>query len=189
MNTRPRDSQRSKVYAAENATFTYGQTIPNDGLQKRVNEILDRRPIRARWGARSVSAILGRGGGWAGGGRISLGVSSRNDWMICHELAHILTPRQYAAHGPEYVGVYLFLVETVLGVEQARALREQFRAKRVKSNRKAIPAVLAEVPASRDQRDRERRKAATEEAARTITRLISTGRITKAAARRVVDAA
>jgi len=186
---RPRDSQRSKVYAAENSVFQFGQTIANSDLQRRAEEILDRRPIRARWGQRTVYVELGRSRGYAQGSRITLGVDCRNDWVLTHEIAHTLTPRQYAAHGPEYVGVFLFVVETVMGKDKATELRAAFKARRVRSNRKAIPAVRVDVPeakADRERADRARARAAAESAIRSMIRR---GEITKAAARRVIDAA
>lgn len=142
-----RDNQRSRVYNAESSIPAYwGQTIPNEELQGFVDKVLNRAPIRARWGSRRAIVELGRNGGRSYGGRILLGVRGRNKWVICHELAHELTAHRYAAHGPEFCGVFLFLVRTVIGTDAERQLREAFKAHRVKINRKGIPARLTVIP-------------------------------------------
>lgn len=139
--TRARDNQRSRVYAAENSVFTFGQTIPDALLQATLNDWLDRRPIRSRFGPRRITIERGKGAARAyGAHRITVGVRCRNEWLLCHELAHCLTPGAYAAHGPEYCGIYLFLVDLFIGPAKAAELRAAFRTRRVKWNNKAIPA-------------------------------------------------
>lgn len=184
----PRDSQRQRVYNAEHGLFDWGQTIPNDDLQQTVNDILDKRPIRSRWGSRSVSVRLGRGGGLSWNYNvISLGVGARNTWTICHELAHQLTPNRYAAHGPEFAGVMLFLVGTVMGEQDRKALLAAYRANKVKRSNAAIPEVRANVPPTKAERERVARKRQREEALSKINRWIVTGVITKADLRRAAD--
>lgn len=142
-----RDSQRSRVYAAEGSVPGYwGQTIANEDLQAFVDKALNRAPIRSRWGNRFVTVRLGRNGGRSYGGTILLGVRGRNPWVVSHELAHELTPGRFAAHGPEFCGVFLFLVRTVIGADAEKTLRDSFKAMRVKVNRKGIPARLKVVP-------------------------------------------
>lgn len=137
----PRDNQRSRLYAAERQAFQWGQTVPDTLLQATVNDILDRKPVRSRFGPRRITVERGKGGGRAyGGGRITLGVSARTEWIICHEVAHCLTPGSYASHGPEYAGIYLFLISAVLGPKEAARLRDAFRQHKVKWNSKALPA-------------------------------------------------
>jgi putative metallohydrolase (TIGR04338 family) len=80
---------------------------------------------------------------------ISLPRWDRRRWAILHELAHIATfyrhdqyyddeyggqilERTTADHGPEYAGVYLFLVRSFLGEEAHQALLESFGTHRVK---------------------------------------------------------
>lgn len=137
---RPRDSQRSRVYAAENSVFQFGQTIPDDLLQAFLNDILDKRAVRSRFGPRRVSVERGRSGARAYGSyRITMGVQARNEWLMCHELAHCLTPGMFAAHGPEFCGVYLFLLEIVISKDAADRLKAAFAEGGVKWNNKAIP--------------------------------------------------
>ena len=186
---RERDNQRQRVYSAENTMAgIWGQTIPNGELQAWVNAALDKRAIRSRWGARSIQVTLGRGGARARGKyEISLGMRSRNPWVICHELAHCLTPWDLAAHGPEFAGVELFLVQHLIGPDAAKELRAAFRAKKVRTNRKGIPAVRSDVPPTRATREKKIRDENLERAVATIQRLIARGQISKAEAIRVIQ--
>jgi hypothetical protein len=179
-----RDNQRSKVYAAEFSVFKEGQTIPDHKLQAYADTVLDKRVVRSRWGIKKVRVEFGRNSAASYGGRITLGVPSRNEWVMLHELAHELTPQEIG-HGPEFVGVYLFLVENVLGKETAAKLRAAFKEKRVKVNRKAIPAVRTQVPEPRAVRERAKRKAEREESLARVRRLLDQGFVTKADLRRL----
>ena len=101
-----------------------------------------------------------------------------------HELAHELAPRE-VKHGPEFVGIYLFLVDLVLGKAEGNRLRAAFKANRVRSSRKAIPAVRSDVPASRADRDKLERKRNRDESLLRVRRLLAAGHITKADLRRL----
>jgi len=186
---RPRDTQRSRVYEADRAIATWAQEISNNELQAFVDKALDKRAIRARWGARKVYVELGRGGAHGNYNRISLGVQTRNPHIICHELAHSLTSNKYAAHGPEYCGVYLFIANVIIGPEFAKQLRAAFKAQKVKVNRKGIPPITGTVVESRSAVDRLARQRAKAEATAKIKKWIETGVISKAEAKRVVDSA
>lgn len=184
----PRDTQRQRVYDAEHALFGWGQTIPNGDLQQAVNDILDKRPIRSRWGTKSVEVRLGRGGGLSSQyGLIWLGVQGRNPWVICHELAHELTPSKYAAHGPEFAGVMLFLIGTVMGDKHRKDLLAAYRANKVKRSNAAIPEVRDYVPPTKVELARVQKRKKRESALDQINRWVATGVVTKADLRRAAD--
>jgi putative metallohydrolase (TIGR04338 family) len=177
-----RDNQRSKVYAAEQASglMVNRQTIPNAELQGWVNAVLDRRVIRSRWGARSVEVKLtgGYGGASAWGSyKITASPSARNEYVMLHEIAHILSPDD-ERHGPRFCGVLLFLVRNVMGAEAHKSLLTAMREHRVKRSNAAIPAVRSNVPAPRKVRERETRKRQHEEARFVIARQVARGNIT-----------
>jgi len=177
-----RDNQRSKVYAAESASglMVNRQTIPNAELQGWVDAVLDRRVIRSRWGARSVEVRLtgGYGGARAYGTRkITASPSARNEYVMLHEIAHILTP-QDEGHGPQFCGVLLFLVRNVMGAEAHKSLLTAMRQHRVKRSNAGIPKVRSDVPSPRKAREREERKRQQELAAFTIIREVNRGNIT-----------
>ena len=179
-----RDNQKQRVYNAEKSVYKFGQTIPTNELQAYANKVLDKRAIRSRWGTRNVRVECGRSSGASYGGRITLGVACRNEWVMLHELAHELAPRE-VKHGPEFVGIYLFLVDLILGKAEGNRLRAAFKEQRVRSSRKAIPAVQDWVPASRVDRERAQRKANREESLLRVKRLLAAGHITKADLRRL----
>jgi hypothetical protein len=179
-----RDNQKQRVYNAEKSVYKFGQTIPTNELQAYANKVLDKRAIRSRWGTRNVRVELGRSSGSSYGGRITLGVACRNEWVMLHELAHELAPRE-VKHGPEFVGIYLFLVNLILGKDEADRLKAAFKEQRVRSSRKAIPAVQQFVPASRADRARAQKKVHREESLARVSRWLRDGYITKADLRRL----
>lgn len=168
----PRDSQRSKVYAAERATFhdysqpwqqaEYPTLAEATALVRRVErsaswaKLCDRGGMARTW--RPVTVEAGRNGGHAWGTHtISLGRYGRQDWVVLHELAHIATTRRYgdlaaAAHGWQFCDTYLRLVRTWLGKPQRDALRAAFRAHGVRytaprAKRQLTPEQKAELTA------------------------------------------
>ena len=135
---RPRDSQRSKVYAAENAVFPRIH-VPEPALreiaacQRWVDTVCAAPWFRRRWGLRDIRVTnnRGKGGSRASGSIMHMGVIHRNPAVLCHELAHCLAPRD-ARHNPLYTRTYLELVRFVIGRETYEALKAAFKAHRVK---------------------------------------------------------
>lgn len=151
---RPRDTQRSKVYAAEGVvakfrsphadrllttTKVYGDFGKADRVmisaaQAYVDDLLAQRWFQSRWGQRRIevgSKSYGRAVGYSGG-PIFLPPWARTEHTILHEVAHTLLTSRHAAHGPEFAATFLTLVEHRCGVEAAKALRESFAEHRVK---------------------------------------------------------
>lgn len=154
-----RDTQRSRVYAAENAAFR-GYPVASDRLadvesiERFVRDVWSRKrvaasfPSVARWqraqlaGGGLLRGSLptvkdGRGRRRAGATTsfITMPVWSRSKWVVLHELAHVITCREHpsaAGHGWEYCEVYLRLVRCVLGVEAHKQLKASFKAHRVR---------------------------------------------------------
>lgn len=162
--TRARDNQRQRLYDAEQAArlrcpeHSGHQTIANADLQSYVDKVLAHRAVQARWGQRSIQVSLSHGGGRSWGGVITLGTWARNPWAILHEIAHELVAVRYrsvAAHGPEFAGVFLWLVQTFLGKHQADLLREEFRTHRVRKTNKAIPAPTRTVVTQAERRTKQ----------------------------------
>jgi len=194
--TRERDTQRQRVYDAERAAWASGhdgkgffQTIPNDDLKGYVLTVLDKRSIRSRWGIRRVPRVefTHDGARAFGDYEVRFGLNMRNEMVVCHELAHTLCPDEYAWHGPEFVGIYLFLVRLMMGDEWAKSLSDAFRRYRVKRSNAAIPDVRNVVPQPRAERIREQKKAARDEAARKIQRWLDDGVVNKATLRAIIE--
>lgn len=169
-----RDSQMSRLYDAEDTAatrysgFHFRQAIPNDRLQGWVNEVMHRPAIQSRWGRRRIEVSLTHGGGRGGYGRIRLGVGARNEWVILHEIAHNLVPHHHAWHGPEFAGVLLFLVRTVLGKDAGDALRTAYREHRVRYTMSDVPKAGRHTVVTKTQRAKRDRET---QAARQATAL------------------
>ena len=165
-----RDSQRSKVYAAENEAFrAYSPknsepTLPRvKDCERFVKKVFASKRVKAAfpratreiWGVPRIED--GRGCRAARGGYSFLVLPrwARRDWVVLHEIAHTITGREVGdvpAHGWQYCTVYLRLVLYVLGREHHDALKASFKKHRVRFTepRKRKPltaeqrAVLAE---------------------------------------------
>jgi hypothetical protein len=150
---KPRDSQRSKLYAAENAAFRkfsdrHSLTIEEcTDVVRRIErsqlwadfeaEANERGHNLKPWAQRPINVLAGRGGGWANHAEISLGGWARCEWVILHEMAHTAVTRIYGLntvpwHGWEFASIYLRMVSRFMGSEAAAKLKAEFKAKRVK---------------------------------------------------------
>jgi putative metallohydrolase (TIGR04338 family) len=147
---RPRDSQKTRLYTAEQKVF--GNPEKNYALEERLTlaacqAYVDRlyqdpwfretfRTRRTLASGKPPAVLDGRGasiarGNWA---RLKLPRWARNETTILHEVAHAVKPAGIweAAHGREYAARYLLLVQHYLGRETAQRLRQSFRLHRVK---------------------------------------------------------
>jgi hypothetical protein len=153
-----RDSQRSKVYAAEREAGgieTYANertpvefTLPTvrdleiyvamvmgrQRLSSRYGEIVSYHPVRVGDGRRRRSAC-------AGMHQIDMPRGMRTKWVVLHELAHVICSRledrlprdkRTAGHGWRFAEIYLYLVKTHLGQARHDALRAAFKTHRVR---------------------------------------------------------
>lgn len=159
---RPRDSQRMKLYRAED-------NAEREAPYARLDDLHDMRAwlatiIRSQWWLNRWPYVVdldvrdgrGRKGAcgscWHNGNRLQhnnpaiLGELCmprhyRSQGIILHELAHVATDAhfgglhwksQVAAHGPEFARTYLELIAQYCGTFYADILRDQFHLLRVK---------------------------------------------------------
>lgn len=138
--SRPRDSQRSKVYKA--------QVEFEDALDGRNRGWTDIHAVRvgvewmvgSRWWQTRFPHVKGvlvkdrRGRRYPGGapprydfispeGMITLPRACRRKTDVLHELAHVVAPIDEAWHSPAFVSCYLALVDEYLGKMEALAFR------------------------------------------------------------------
>lgn len=128
-----RDFQRARVYRAEDyldeSTFLkfsnirecreYAESIwSNPAIRARFPKACstEKPPIKqAKTSSQSSQAY------WPPHEKVTLSKHGQNDYVVIHELAHIITEREYAKgedwikHGPLWADVHLFLVKTMLG--------------------------------------------------------------------------
>lgn len=140
----PRDSQRSKVYKAEQIAFK-GSSIDVPEI-KDIEEYIDH--IRSLGRVRESFPELVKFPVFVGDGRArrrpcanSSGIfmprHARQKWIVLHELSHTIIRRRYsvlraAGHGWQFAEAYLLLVRHVMGVEAHDRLKAQFKEHRVR---------------------------------------------------------
>ena len=139
---RPRDSQRARLYRAEDEVSP-GRRLPTvEILQTHIDELVTSDWFAGRWGRRSFEVRPGYGHRRATADRngvLQMPRWSRTELVLLHEVAHCLTPERYAAHGPEYAGVFLSLVRRRLSPAAAQALEDAFARHRVRWNMVSVP--------------------------------------------------
>lgn len=181
--TRPRDAQRSRLYRAEYPLWDVGQrwqTVPE--VQAYVDRLDESAWFQRRWGRRRIVVEDGRGRRSAVGYTYEIGVPRlmRRELIVLHEIAHCLTPRTYAPHGPEFAGVVLTLVRHKMGDEAGRQLAESYRAHKVRVNMKAVPKPKRSVVTMTEER---RRLAAAARRPPTLTERMDAVEVIRRAAR------
>ena len=139
---RPRDTQRVRLYRAED-DVSPGRRLPTVPiLQAYVDDLAASDWFTSRWGPRSFEIRPGHGHRRAtadGHGVLQMPRWSRTELVVLHEVAHCLTSDGYAAHGPEYAGVFLSLVRRRLSPATAQALEDAFSRHRVRWTATAVP--------------------------------------------------
>lgn len=136
--SRPRDSYRSKVYAAESAV--YG--APCDGMVPDLPELSEvvtfvREVGASEWWPRIWLPRVTDGRGsrrpraFPGQSRISMPRFARTRCMVIHEMAHLIQPRHEASHGQAWVKLYLTGLRDVIGGDTARRLSIEFARRNV----------------------------------------------------------
>jgi hypothetical protein len=141
-----RDSQKSKVYAWENnviAPFSKG-AVPFDKAQAFVDGVW----LAHGWSYPPQVSLMPKQATrtMATGSRAAVRLQPKTpDWVILHELAHTLTAnedghggRYNDGHGPDFVGVYIKLLERVLNIPTLMSMYT-LRQAGIRYNLAAIP--------------------------------------------------
>ena len=140
--TRPRDSQRARLYRAEDEVGS-GRRLPTVPLlQAYVDDLGGTEWFRSRWGPRRFDVRPGHGHRRATADRdgvLQMPRWARTEVVVLHEVAHCLTPATFAAHGPEYAGVLLSLVRRAVDPGSAQRLEDAFARHRVRWTLTAVP--------------------------------------------------
>lgn len=143
-----RDSQRSKVYAAEDAAFTRNAapTMKSlDEVEAYVKKVLGSAWFQKRYLICNVNVEDGRGRRNAYANALTNTIKmpkwSRSEWVILHEISHLVSSLN-PAHGWQFCENYLALVQHFLGKESADRLRREFKARRVKFTKPRAKRVL-----------------------------------------------
>lgn len=143
---RVRDSQRSKLYAAEKAAYrwTHGELDPRfdvgsiEGAQKIVEAVWASQTILNEYvgtRARNVPLVVPAHGKRLNGcyqpdtNEIHLCREAGLKWYVLHEAAHALVPgtSTRAWHGREFAACYLHLVRVYMGRGWSEVLEREFK--------------------------------------------------------------
>ncbi len=138
MGSRPRDTQRARLYRAEDAVPRGRELATVDAMQGFVDAVV----ASVSWqrvpdAPRSIVVRDGRGrrgacaeGCWHGA-VLRIPRWARCERILLHELAHAATPNECAPHGPEFAGRYLALVRRFVSESLWEELRGLFITHRV----------------------------------------------------------
>jgi len=143
---RPRDNQKSRLYAAEWECFGRPSMEFKDmgQLEDYLWSVLENRYVQKKY---QIAREIVSGTQWLkvdnGAGfrqattlwhpdsiQMTFPRRSRCSWQVLHELSHVFTPRDAQAHGREFARIYLHLVRVFFGEE----IQNKFKAGMKKHN-------------------------------------------------------
>lgn len=142
-STRPRDSQRNKLYTAERTLDATPDLESMLYTKLFLDKVVASAYYRKHYNTMTVDLRDGRcrknacaEGGYLGHGIIRLPRWARSKLVALHELAHLAVARKYGrsvpSHGREFAAIYLDLVRHVLGEDKGNQLQAAFRAQGVR---------------------------------------------------------
>lgn len=171
LRSKERDSQRSKLYKAEGVLIPVTERLSSiEHIEKYVKYIWSLKRVQTafpkamRWNTPRVNDGRGRGSAAADTHAIYLPKYFRDTATVLHELAHVITRREYgtkiAGHGWQYCGVYLQLVLYVFGRGAHDILKASMKTHRVRfsepikrviteERREQLRAILVEARAAK----------------------------------------
>jgi hypothetical protein len=138
------DSQRGKLYKAERAVFLpNGQHIMPNRTKAKADAFIQKAYLHLAASGRidypysrpvTVAHQHGYGGAWASRQRHKISLTiCREDWVLCHEVAHLASSRDHPrfdgdlrGHGWVFADNYSLLVRKFISVKAAHQLRTSF---------------------------------------------------------------
>lgn len=156
-----RDSQKTKVYTAENAIDSGRRFADIDEAREYLHELLgdqaviERFMISPDWPFPSVKLARANShhsfsNKWRNA--IELHTRDLNVEVLVHEFAHLLTPIKAGAHGWEFCDALLWLVDYTISTEAAEHLRSLFDESGVKYRRPVTRNLSPEAKAAASKR-------------------------------------
>lgn len=152
---RPRDNQKSRLYASEWEVFGWPKTEFKDmaELEDYFWKVMENHHVQKRYQAArdAVSGVtnihIANGAGfrramtiWEESRiRVAFPRKMRNKWIVLHEIAHVLSPRDAAYHGREFCQVYLHLIKLFFGAETEKQLKAGMKKHNCKYSKSHSP--------------------------------------------------
>jgi hypothetical protein len=142
-----RDSQKTKLYRAEREAFreSPGRDVRTPArYEARLRAITTSKWMRSNFKCCPLEVPVEYSdtmmGANASAWRIRTGTYSMTEWVLIHELAHVIHQRMVrwdtAGHGRQYAELYLKLVRRFMGADAYKRLRTSFRKHKVKVGKK-----------------------------------------------------
>lgn len=134
---RTRDSQRSKLYKAEQVLFDRFELNNIDDVKKYVKTVTDSKYFQKHFGVFVFTVKDGRGtsDAYSAGRKLNFPLWSRKKAIVLHEICHSIIDKKYlsvAPHGPQFCKTYLLLVKHFLGKECYEELKQSIKLNKVK---------------------------------------------------------
>lgn len=138
-----RDTQRARLYKADDVLAQWSKPLPKVAdMERFVKKVWSSKRLKASYPKamkiRPPAVKDGRGhsrNATGGYWEIDMPRWSRTTAVVLHELAHVITQREFpaaAAHGWEYSGVYLRLALLFMGREAHDAFKKSMKEHRVR---------------------------------------------------------
>lgn len=139
---RLRDNRRQKLYDAEKVLSNFSKPLPEiTDVEEYLKLIWSKKVLQRKfktalsYGPPQVVHSKSGDALAYGTHKISLPIWARHDWIVIHEISHIICNRTHsfsAGHGWQFCAIYLEVVQTMLGMEAKKALKQSMRQHRVK---------------------------------------------------------
>lgn len=152
---RPRDSQKSRLYASEWEVFGWSKMEFKDmgELEEYLWSVLENHRVQKKYQmARDIVSGTQKFKIFNGAGhrrattlfegdliRVSFPRKMRSRWVVVHEISHVLAPRDVPAHGREFCRVYLHLVRLFFGQEMQNNLKAAMKKHKCKYSKPHTP--------------------------------------------------
>lgn len=152
---RPRDSQKSRLYASEWEVFGWPKMeFKNMGeVEVFIWKVLSNHHVQKRYEAArklvdgDIPLKISNGAGarraWARQSDdlywVSFPRAMRNKWVVVHEMAHLLTARDVPAHGREFCQTYLHLIKLFFGQETQNKMKAAMKKHKCKYSKPHSP--------------------------------------------------
>lgn len=146
--SRPRDNQRSRMYASEWECFGWPKMEFKDmaELEEYLWSVLENRYVQKKYpiareivsGTQKLKIANGAGfrraiTRWEGNHiLVAFPRKMRCKWVVVHEIAHVLAPQDASWHGREFARVYLHLVRIFFGQEIQNKLKAAMKKHKCK---------------------------------------------------------
>jgi len=139
MSNKGKDTQKMKVYKAEEEVAEGKRFYSEKGIQKYIDNIVRSKWFRENYDISHVQIYEQKKALYACAyipcpkvGAMWIPKNMFRELTILHELAHIVTSSKVQHHGPLYVSNYIKLVKEIMGEKKSEQLIDKFKKYKVR---------------------------------------------------------